>query len=74
MEGIIDRFEGDKVILEIEEDVITFNRELFPINVKEGDIVKYVDNRFIIKEEETKKRKRYIDNLFKSLVKNEEDD
>lgn len=72
MEGIIDRFEGDKVILEIEEKVSVFNRELFPINAKEGDIVEYIDNKFIIKEEETKKRKEYIDNLFKKLADKED--
>lgn len=72
MESIIDRFEGDKVILEIEEKVSVFNRELFPINAKEGDIVEYIDNKFIIKEEETKKRKEYIDNLFKTLADKED--
>ena len=71
MEGIIDRFEEDKVILEIEEGILSFDRELFPDDIKEGDIVEYIDNKFIFKEEETKERKKHIDSLFKSLIDDE---
>lgn len=68
MEGIVDRFEEDKVVLEIEEGTLIFDRILFPEGIKEGDIVKYTDNKFIVKEKETEERKEYIDNLFKSLI------
>lgn len=70
MEGIIDRFEGDKVVLEVEEGILIFDRTLFPEGIKEGDMVKYIDNKFIIKERETKERKEYIDDIFKSLIDN----
>lgn len=72
MKGIIDRFEGDKVLLEIEkEGILSFDRELFPINIKEGDVVKYIDDNFIIDKKETQKRNKYIENLFKSLIDKE---
>ena len=53
MEGIIDRFEGDKVLLEVEDGILEFDKALFPETVKEGDIVKYIDNKFIINHKET---------------------
>ena len=68
MEGIVDRFEEDKVVLEIEEGTLIFDRILFPEGIKEGDMVKYIDNKFIVKEKETEERKQYIDNLFNSLI------
>ncbi|NLV76091.1 MAG: DUF3006 domain-containing protein [Tissierellia bacterium] len=72
MKGIVDRFEGDRVILELKDGILSFDRELFPEEVKEGDVVEYKDNKFIIKVEETLERKKHIDNLFKSLI--DEDD
>ncbi len=68
MKGIIDRFEGDRVLLELKDGVVSFDRELFPENAKEGDVVEYVDNRFIIRVEETLEREKHINQLFKSLV------
>ncbi|NLW22719.1 MAG: DUF3006 domain-containing protein [Tissierellia bacterium] len=73
MKGIIDRLEGDKVLLEIEDDgVLVFDRELFPNDIKEGDIVYYVKDRFITNKEETGERREYINSLFRSLI--EKDD
>jgi len=72
VKGIVDRFEGDRVILELKDGILSFDRELFPEEVKEGDVVEYKDNKFIIKVEETLERKKHIDNLFKSLI--DEDD
>ncbi|HHV38098.1 MAG TPA: DUF3006 domain-containing protein [Tepidimicrobium sp.] len=73
MKGIIDRFENDKVLLEIGgEGILIFDRELFPENIKEGDIVEYIDDRFVVDKEETEKRHQYIDKLFKSLIDKKE--
>lgn len=73
MKGIVDRFEEDRVLIEIESDggILTFDRELFPGNLKEGDIVEYVEDKFIVKEEETEERKKHINNLFNSLIDKE---
>ena len=72
VKGIIDRFEEDRVLLELEDGVLSFDRELFPEDVKEGDVVEYIDNKFIIRVEETLERKKYVDQLFKSLKDDEE--
>ena len=71
LKGIVDRLEGDQVVLEIEDGTLSFDKELFPEDVKEGDVVEYLDNRFIINAFETKERKTYIDNIFKSLIDDE---
>ena len=73
MKGIVDRFEEDRVLIEIESDggILTFDRELFPRNLKEGDIVEYVEDKFIVKEDETEERKKHINNLFNSLIDKE---
>jgi len=72
VKGIVDRLEGDKVVLELKDGNLSFDIELFPENIKEGDIVEYLDNKFIINELETKERKAYIDNMFQSLIDKEE--
>ncbi|MCF6465891.1 DUF3006 domain-containing protein [Clostridium sp. Cult2] len=74
MKGIVDRFEEDKVLIEIESDggILRFDKELFPHNLKEGDVVEYVDDKFIINDEETEERKKYINNLFNSLIDKKE--
>ncbi|NLJ98789.1 MAG: DUF3006 domain-containing protein [Tissierellia bacterium] len=72
MRGIIDRFEGNKVLLEVgKEGILIFDKELFPKNVKEGDVVEYIDGSFVVDEKETKERNQYINNLFKSLIDKE---
>ena len=72
MKGIVDRLEGDRVILELEDGNLDFDKELFPENIKEGDIVEYLDNKFVVNEGETMDRKAYIDNMFSSLINKEE--
>ncbi len=67
LKGIVDRFEDDRVIIELKDGMIDFDRVLFPDNLKEGDVVEYIDTRFVIREEETKNRKEYIDDYFDSL-------
>lgn len=68
----MDRLEGDRVILELKDGNLDFDKELFPENIKEGDIVEYLDNKFIVNEAETIERKAYIDNMFHSLINKEE--
>ncbi len=71
MKGVVDRLEGDRVVLELEDGNLDFDIELFPENIKEGDIVEYLDNKFVVNEMETKERKAYIDNMFQSLINKE---
>jgi S-adenosylmethionine:tRNA-ribosyltransferase-isomerase (queuine synthetase) len=70
MKGIVDRFEGSKVVVEMEDGkkMEIFDRKLFPENLREGDVVIFKNDRFIVDELETEKRKAYIENLFKRLT------
>ena len=62
MKVIIDRFEGDWAIVELDlEKFVSIPRELVP-NAKEGDVVE-----IIIRKDETKKRKKHINHLVNKL-------
>lgn len=63
MRFIIDRFEGDYAVVELEnQETIDIPRKILPEEAKEGDIVKV-----FIDEEETKSRKEIIKNKFNDL-------
>lgn len=65
---IVDRIEGDKIVLEnedgrnkiVEKDVLSFD-------VKEGDVIEYIDGKYIINKIETSKRRDNILKKFKEL-------
>ncbi len=62
MKVIIDRFENDFAVIEIENGkTISVPKILFP-NAKEGDVIS-----IIVDKEETKKRKEKIQNLINDL-------
>lgn len=64
MKVIIDRFEGELALLELEDrEIIDIPKRLLPEGAKEGDIIK-----IIIDEEETQKRKEQIQKKFNSLL------
>lgn len=67
MIGIVDRIEGDYIILEMKEEMRNIKKEKFPKEIKEGDMVEMKENKFIILKEETEKREKYIKNLFDDL-------
>ena len=63
---IIDRFEGDWAIIEM-ENRHTFNlpRFVLPASIKEGDVINIqVDIDLIVTKERAEKSKRRLDNLF----------
>lgn len=75
MRGIIDRFEGDYAVVEIDE-LIPNNRKRFidipksklPNGAKQGDCITIDENIAItIDKEETLKRKAKIEGLFEAL-------
>lgn len=67
-EYIVDRIEGNYVILEDKEGNL-FNVEKSDIigSVKEGDLLYKKDKIYFIDDEATKRRKEEIDNLMKGL-------
>lgn len=62
MKVIIDRFEGEYAIVEVEEGKFAVLSKVLVPNAKEGDVIK-----IIIDEEETKKRSDNIKNLMDDL-------
>lgn len=69
-EYIVDRLEGDYVIVEIENsDLINVNKNDIIGEVKEGDILKKKDNIYYIDKEKTVLRKNKINDMMKGLWK-----
>ncbi len=63
MRFIIDRFEGEIAVVELENrDMLDIPRLLLPEDSKEGDVLK-----IIIDEDESYARKRRIEEKFKNL-------
>jgi hypothetical protein len=69
MFGIIDRFEGNFVIVELYDGkVISISKSKIPEDAKEGDVLSIRDC-IIIDYEQTKKRKSIIDDLSDDMWK-----
>ncbi len=72
MKGIVDRFEGEFVVIEIDGVITNISKELVAedveegyvvnINVEDGNIVSVVLN-----QEDTRSRKQYIEDLTKDM-------
>jgi hypothetical protein len=58
--GIVDRFEGNIVVIEIDGVTKDIFRDDVQANVKKGDIVGLVEGKWVTIEEETKKRTEEI--------------
>jgi|Wag4MinimDraft_11_1082651.scaffolds.fasta_scaffold04972_2 hypothetical protein len=65
---IIDRFEGDWAVIEYEDKIFNFPKELLPKEAKEGDVLKF---DVTVDIEETEKRKKAIEDLAKDLFVDE---
>ncbi len=64
MKVIIDRFEGDYAVVELDKGkFVNLPRELVP-DAKENDVV-----QILVDKKETQKRKEHIANLMDSLFK-----
>lgn len=66
----VEKIENNIVILEDRNKNIFFNtnKNILPENIKEGDILDLVDNKYIINEKSTKEIKEKIRNKFNSLM------
>ncbi|MDY0407468.1 DUF3006 domain-containing protein [Virgibacillus soli] len=63
MKGIIDRFEGNIVVVEIDGVTNDFPKSLFPKNTSVGDIVEIKGEHVSILKDETEKRRKEIEEL-----------
>ena len=67
MKGIIDRFEGQYAVVELEDgQMINIDKAQLPVEAKEGMVILISEN-VTIDTEETKKRKEEIEELTKDL-------
>lgn len=62
MEVIIDRFEGEYAVVEIDKDTFVNLPKVLVPSAKEGDVVK-----IIVDHDTTKKRKEHISDLMDNL-------
>ncbi len=69
MQGIIDRFEGEYAIVEIAGKMNSIKRSDIPAEAREGDLLVFNNNGWIIDREGTVKLKKEIQELVDELWK-----
>lgn len=67
IKGIVDRIEGNLVVVEFEKGTKDFAKERFPPSIQAGDAVYKDGDSFIIDEGMTKKLKKEIEELMDDL-------
>lgn len=67
MQGIIDRFEGDYVVIEIDGKTLDVEREKVEYIAVVGDVVEYVDGKWVVNKELTEKRGKEIKKLMNEV-------
>lgn len=65
----VDRIEENIIILENREngEIINIEKSKLPFKVQEGDILKYINGRYILDEEKTRSETEDIKNLMDDL-------
>ena len=68
-EYTVDRFEGDYVVLENRKTnkMKNVKKEILPKNIKEGNILQYVNGKYVFNEERTKEENNRIKDKMKNL-------
>ena len=64
---ILDRFEGDYAVIEIDGELTDVERYLVDTSVKEGDVLVVKEGIYYKDHEATEKRKQYISHKFKDM-------
>jgi ribosomal protein L21E len=67
MKGIIDRFEGDIAVVDIDGKTKDFPKKIFPKEAKTGDVVVIEGDSVKVLKEETEKRRKEIERLMDEL-------
>ncbi|TWT01850.1 DUF3006 domain-containing protein [Planomicrobium sp. CPCC 101079] len=65
--GIIDRFEGELAVVEIEGVTKDFDKSIFPKFATPGDFVEITGDRVTVLKDETEKRRKEIKDLMDEL-------
>ncbi|WP_054958590.1 DUF3006 domain-containing protein [Paenibacillus dakarensis] len=67
MKGIVDRFEGDYAVIEVDGRTIDVNKKEISREVKSNDVVVLVDGVWRTDKDQTKRRKKQIEELMKKV-------
>lgn len=67
MRGIIDRFEGDIVVVEVDGETRDVARHLFPSEAKPGDVVIIEGAKITIDSDKTEKLRKEIEDLMNEV-------
>lgn len=68
MKGIIDRFEGDYAVVEFEgRQMKDIPRRDLPAGLKEGDVIRVLDEKYVLDELETERIKKETGTMFDKL-------
>ncbi|EJQ91577.1 MULTISPECIES: DUF3006 domain-containing protein [Bacillus cereus group] len=65
--GIIDRFEGELAVIEINNSTIDVPKSKLPSTAKEGDVLIIEDDQYTIDKNETDKKRREVQDLMDKL-------
>ncbi|MDM5191142.1 DUF3006 domain-containing protein [Bacillus hominis] len=65
--GIIDRFEGELAVIEINNITIDVPKSKLPPTAKEGDVLIIEDDQYTIDKNETDKKRREVQDLMDKL-------
>jgi hypothetical protein len=67
LNGIIDRFEGDLVVVEIGEETKDFPKSIFPKDATVGDVVQIDGPNVKVLKEETERLRKEIEDLMNEV-------
>lgn len=67
LKGIIDRFEEDIAVVEIEGETRDFKKSIFPESAEPGDFVEIEGDQVTLLKDETEKRRKEIEALMEEL-------
>ncbi|MBU3190084.1 DUF3006 domain-containing protein [Clostridium bowmanii] len=70
MKGIVDRFEGEYAVVELQDGkMVNINKKRLPLGVEEGMVIQISEN-ITINIDETSKRRKEIEKLTEDLWEN----
>ncbi|WP_121614477.1 DUF3006 domain-containing protein [Mesobacillus foraminis] len=67
IKGIIDRFEGDVAVIEVDGKTKDFPKSIFPDKVVVGDVVEIHGDMVKVLKDETEKLRKEIEDLMKDV-------
>lgn len=67
MKGIIDRFEGELVVVEFDSEMKDYPKSIFPADAVAGDVVEIENGKITILKSETDTLRKEIEELMKEV-------